>query len=95
MFRASLPGDDAWTLSGRAAEISQQTGKTIPYHDSLAAEYAAALVTAGLPEGLAGMIAEWDIAASQGALFDEGKPLSKLIGRPTTPLSQDVGQALQ
>lgn len=90
-----LAGDDAWTLSDLAAEISRQTGRTIPYRDLPAAEYAAALVTAGLPEGLADTIAGWDVAASQGGLFDDGKQLSKLIGRPTTPLAQAVAHALQ
>lgn len=90
-----LAGDDAWTLSDLAAEISRQTGRTIPYRDLPAAEYAAALVTAGLPEGLADAIAGWDVAASQGGLFDDGKQLSKLIGRPTTPLAQAVAHALQ
>ncbi|WP_156441894.1 hypothetical protein [Blastomonas sp. CCH13-E1] len=90
-----LAGDDAWTLSDLAAEISRQTGRTIPYRDLPAAEYAAALVTAGLPEGLADAIAGWDVAASQGGLFDDGKQLSKLIGRSTTPLAQAVAHALQ
>ncbi|AJA07112.1 SDR family oxidoreductase [Sphingobium sp. H39-3-25] len=90
-----LAGDDAWTLSDLAAEISRQTGRTIPYRDLPAADYAAALVTAGLPEGLADAIAGWDVAASQGGLFDDGKQLSKLIGRPTTPLAQAVAHALQ
>jgi uncharacterized protein YbjT (DUF2867 family) len=38
--------------------------------------------------------ASFDVGASQGALFDHGRELSKLIGRPTTPLSVSVAGAL-
>lgn len=90
-----LAGDDAYTLTELAAELSRQTGKDIPYRNIPEADYAAALKGAGLPEGFAGAIASWDVGASQGALFDDGKQLSKLIGRPTTPLSASVAEALK
>jgi NAD(P)H dehydrogenase (quinone) len=90
-----LAGDEAWTLSDLAAEISRQTGRTIPYRDLPAADYAAVLTSVGLPEGLAQAIAGWDVAAAQGALFDDSRQLSRLIGRPTTPLSAAVADALK
>ncbi|MBV9850114.1 MAG: SDR family oxidoreductase [Armatimonadetes bacterium] len=90
-----LAGDEAYTLSDLAAEVSRQTGRTIPYKDLPEADYAAALTGFGLPEGLARAIARWDVAASQGALFDDGRHLSALIGRPTTPLSVAVADALK
>jgi hypothetical protein len=37
---------------------------------------------------------QWD-AAAEGALFDESRQLSRLIGRPTTPLSVAVGEVLE
>lgn len=89
-----LAADDAWTLADLAAEISRQSGRDIPYVDLPEAEYAAALVNAGLPEGLAAAIAGWDAGAAQGALFDDGRALSGLIGRPTTPLADVVRAAL-
>ena len=89
-----LAADDAWTLADLAAEISRQSGRDIPYVDLPEAEYAAALVNAGLPEGLAAAIAGWDAGAAQGALFDDGRALSRLIGRPTTPLADVVRAAL-
>jgi NAD(P)H dehydrogenase (quinone) len=89
-----LAGDWAWTLSDLAAEISRQTGRTIPYKNLPAAEYAKVLTSGGLPEALAQAIAGWDVAAAQGALFDDSRQLSKLIGRPTTPLSVSVADAL-
>ncbi len=90
-----LAGDDAWTLADLAAEISRQAGKTIPYRDMPAADYAKVLTGLGLPEPLAQAIAGWDADAARGALFHEGKELSNLIGRPTTPLSASVTQALK
>lgn len=89
-----LAGDDAYTLSDLAAEISRQTGKTIPFKNLPQADFAAALVQAGFPEPLAQAFAGWDVSASEGALFDDGRQLSKLIGRPTTPLSTSVSEAL-
>lgn len=90
-----LAGDTAWTLADLAAEISGQTGRDIPYRNLPEAEYAKALVGFGLPEALATSIAGWDVGASKGALFDDGKQLSRLIGRPTTPLSVSVAEALK
>ena len=90
-----LGSDETYTLSDLAAEISRQTGKTIPYKNLSETEYANALKGFGLPEGLAQAIAGWDIGASKNDLFDDGKELSKLIGRPTTPLSEVVKEALK
>jgi NAD(P)H dehydrogenase (quinone) len=89
-----LAGDSAYTLADLAAEISAQTGKTIPYQNLPQDEYAKILVSVGLPEGFAAALASFDVDASQGALFHDGKDLSTLIGRPTTPLSTAVSAAL-
>lgn len=89
-----LAGDTAYTLAELAAEISSQSGKSIGYRSIPEAAYAAALVKAGLPEGFAAALASWDVAASQGALFDDSRQLSALIGHPTTPLAQSVKAAL-
>lgn len=90
-----LAGDESWTLSGLAAEISRQTGRTIPYRNLPEAEYAAALVGFGLPEPAAKAYASFDVGASQGALFDDSRQLSTLIGRPTTPLAVAVAEKVQ
>jgi len=90
-----LAGDDAYTLFELAAETSRQTGRAISYRNLPEAEYAAALAGFGLPEALAQAIARWDVGASKGALFDNGRQLSALIGRPTTPLAVAVADALK
>ncbi|WP_426491713.1 SDR family oxidoreductase [Hymenobacter sp. 102] len=90
-----LAGDEAYTLPDLAAEISRQTGKDIPYRNLPVADYAAALASFGVPEGFAHGIASWDADAAEGALFDDSRHLSRLIGRPTTPLSTAVAAALK
>ncbi len=89
-----LAADDAWTLADLAAEISAQSGRDIPYRNLPQADYAATLIGAGLPEGLAQAIAGWDADAAKDALFEDGRALSRLIGRPTTPLADVVRAAL-
>ena len=90
-----LAGDDAFTLPDLAHELSRATGRDIPYHDLPEADYAAALTGAGLPADFAAALAGWEVGASQGALFDDERQLSALIGRPTTPLSAIIAQALK
>jgi NAD(P)H dehydrogenase (quinone) len=89
-----LAGDEPYTLAELAAELSRQSGKTVPYVNLSEADYAAALGGAGLPQPLAAMLADSDIGASKGGLFDDGRQLSTLIGRPTTRLSVLMKQAL-
>jgi len=90
-----LAGDNAYSLSEFAKELSQQAGKTIPYVNLPEAEYRAALVGAGLPEAFADILADSDAGAAKGALFDDGHQLSQLIGHPTTALSALIKVALQ
>lgn len=85
-----LAGDSAWTLSELAAELSKQSGKPVVYQNMSEADFAAALKSVGLPAGLADMLADSDVGASKGGLFDDSHTLSKLIGRPTTSLAESV-----
>lgn len=89
-----LAGDESYTLAELAAEISKQTGKTIPYNNLPETAYADILKSFGLPELFAEAIASWDTGASKGDLYNESHQLSKLIGRPTTPLAETVKAAL-
>lgn len=90
-----LAGDESYTLFELAAELSRQSGKAIPYTNLPPADYAAALGKFGLPEAVANMLADCDVAASKGALFDDSRQLSRLIGRPTATLAQAVTEALK
>jgi len=89
-----LAGDNYFTLTDLAAEISRQTGKEIPYKNLPETEYAEMLKSFGLPEGMAKVIASFDTGAANNDLFDDSKQLSRLIGRPTTSLAQSVKDIL-
>jgi len=89
-----LAGDTAYTLTELAAEISRQTGKTIPYNNLTETQYADILKSFGLPEPLAEMLADSDTGASKGGLFDDSHILSTLIARPTTPLATVLAKAI-
>jgi NAD(P)H dehydrogenase (quinone) len=89
-----LAGDTFYTLADLAAELSRQSGKSVPYANLAEADFKAALLGAGLPESLAALLADSDVGASKGGLFDDGHALSGLIGRPTTPLAASMAAAL-
>jgi NAD(P)H dehydrogenase (quinone) len=89
-----LAGDTAYTLAEFAAEVGRQTGRAIPYVNLPEADYRGALLGAGLPAPIAHLLAESDVGASKGGLFDDGHQLSALIGRPTATLAAMVEAAL-
>lgn len=89
-----LAGDSSFSLTELAAELSRQTGKEVPYKDLPEADYKAALLGAGLPEWLASLFSDSDAGVAKGALEDSSGTLSRLIGRPSTALSDAVRAAL-
>jgi len=89
-----LAGDEAYTLTELAAEISHQTGKMIPYNNLTEAQYADILKSFGLLAGLAEMLADSDTGASKGGLFDDSHVLSGLIGHPTTSMAKALADAI-
>lgn len=90
-----LAGDDSYTLHDLAAEVSKQSGKKIPYKNLTEGEYIDALKSFNVPGPLAEAIAGWDVSASNDDLYDDSHQLSLIIGRPTTPLSESVREALK
>ncbi|HEI9768025.1 MAG: SDR family oxidoreductase [Morganella morganii] len=89
-----LAGDEAWTLSHLAKELTEQSGKNVVYQNLSQADFVAALKNAGLPDKLSEMLADSDIGASEGGLFDDSHTLSKLIGRPTTTFAESIKDIL-
>jgi len=90
-----LAGDESYTLAEFSAEVAHQSGKKVDYVNLPEAEFAKALLGAGLPEGLAYMLADSDAGAEKGGLFDDSHTLSKLIGRPTTPVKDVIAATLK
>jgi NAD(P)H dehydrogenase (quinone) len=89
-----LAGDTAYTLTQFTAEVARQSGKPVAYTHLPEADFKAALLGAGLPELVADLLADSDSGAAKGALFDDSRQLSTLIGHPTTPFAQTIAATL-
>ena len=90
-----LAGDAGFTKAQLAAEVARQSGKPVVYRNLPVDDYAKALVSFGLLPAMASIIADCDVQTARGALFDESRTLSKLIGKPTTALTDAVAAALE
>ncbi|WP_417507342.1 SDR family oxidoreductase [Marinomonas gallaica] len=90
-----LAGDESFTLAEYAALLASISGKEVVYQNLPETEYAKVLVDVGLPEGLATILADSDVGAAKGGLFDDSHTLSTLIGRPTTPIQDSIKVALK
>ncbi len=82
-----LGGDERLTYVQFAEIIAETTGKEVAYQDLSEADYAAALVGAGLPDFVATMLSSADAGISRGELDTDSGDLQKLIGRPSTPVA--------
>lgn len=89
-----LAGDGSHSGADLAATVAKAAGKPVTYVSMPGAEYAKALQGFGLPEGFAQVLSDSDVQAGKGALQDDSRTLSRLIGRPTTPLAETVAAAL-
>ncbi|MFF8483873.1 SDR family oxidoreductase [Streptomyces antibioticus] len=90
-----LGGDEAWSLTEYAAELSRQTGREI-VHTPVSTEALTGILTgAGLPEPFAAILAGVDASIEKGELVVTSGDLSRLIGRPTTPVTEAITAALK
>jgi len=89
-----LAGSTSFTLAELTAEAARQSGKAAVYRDLPQAEFANVLAGVGVPAPWPELLADSDAGSARGALFDDGKALEKLIGRPTRSVSQAVEAAL-
>ncbi|MFJ3309156.1 NAD(P)H-binding protein [Streptomyces sp. NPDC086549] len=90
-----LGGDVAWGFAEYAAELSKQTGKEIAYNSVPGEVLQGILTGAGLPEPFAVILVGVDASITKGELVVSTGDLSRLIGRPTTPLAEAVTAALK
>jgi NAD(P)H dehydrogenase (quinone) len=90
-----LSGDTAWTLAEYAAEVAKQSGKDVAYNKVPAEVHLGILTGAGLPEPLADVLVDVDNAIELGLLAGRSGDLSRLIGRPTTPIADSIATALK
>ncbi|MGW7695075.1 NmrA family NAD(P)-binding protein [Streptomyces asiaticus] len=89
-----LGGDTAFSLAELAAALSAATGQEVVYGDLPAERFRGALLDAGLPAELAGVLADSDLGLKRGELFTDSSDLSRLIGRPTATLTDALTGAL-
>ncbi|MFD5323970.1 SDR family oxidoreductase [Streptomyces sp. NPDC127092] len=89
-----LSGDVSWSLAEYAAEVARQSGQEIGYTNVPAAAHLEILVGAGVPQPFAEILVDVDEAVARGALAARGDDLSRLIGRPTSPLAETIREAL-
>ena len=89
-----LGGDEAFTLSELANEISRESGTLVEYRNVPEEQYAGFLIDAGLPEPFARVLADSDRGIARGELFTESEDLRRLIGRPATTPAEAVRDAL-
>lgn len=89
-----LAGDTAHTGADLAAAVAKVAGKPVAYVSLPPSDYAKALEGFGLPPVLAGALADSETWAAKDALFDDSRTLSRLIGRPTTPIAETIAAAL-
>lgn len=85
-----LGGDVAWNYTDLAAAMAKISGRDVEYRALTPEEQLAALASAGLDEGTAGFVVALDAGIAAGALADTDGTLSRLIGRPTTPLVEGL-----
>ncbi|MEY9968611.1 NAD(P)H dehydrogenase (quinone) [Streptacidiphilus sp. MAP12-16] len=89
-----LSGDTAWSFSEFAAAVSAQAGKPVVYQDLAPGDHLQVLLGAGLPAPLAEVLVDVDAGIGRGDLAHTPGDLSRLIGRPTTPLADSITSAL-
>jgi NAD(P)H dehydrogenase (quinone) len=89
-----LAGDEGYTFAEYAAALADASGKPVTYVDMPEAEYRRALERAGVPGHWAAILAQGSAKAAGGAMFDDGRALSRLIGRPTIPMRTTLKEAI-
>ncbi|AYG81136.1 Quinone oxidoreductase 2 [Streptomyces hundungensis] len=89
-----LSGDVAWSFTEYAAEVAAASGKPIAYRPLTPEAHLAVLTDAGVPAPFAEILVDVDLAIARGRLAGTSGDLSRLIGRPTTPLSLSVREAV-
>ena len=91
-----LSGDTAWSFAEYAAELSRQTGREITYNAVSVDDFVGILTThAGLPGPFAAILGGVEASIAKGELAGTSGDLSRLTGRPTTPIADSIALALK
>ncbi|MFE2563352.1 SDR family oxidoreductase [Streptomyces mirabilis] len=90
-----LSGDTAWSFAEYAALVAERSGKEIVYNAVSVEALTGILTGAGLPSPLAAILAGVDASIEKGELAGTSGDLSRLTGRPTTPVTESIAAALK
>ena len=85
-----LTGDVAWTFDDFAAAIAAATGKEVKVTHVSPEQHKEILAGAGLPAEVIGFVTGLDANIAEGTLGHTPGDLSRLIGRPTTPIAETI-----
>ncbi|MDP2773420.1 MAG: SDR family oxidoreductase [Nocardioides sp.] len=85
-----LAGDVAWDFPALAAAMSEVVGRDVALQQLTPEERVVQLQQLGVDEGTAGFVAALEGNIRDGALDHTDGTLSRLIGRPTTPLVEGL-----
>lgn len=88
-----LSGDHAWDWNEFAEAVSSITGTPVVYEPLTPEQHAERLTGFGLDEGTVGFVVALDGNIRDGLLAETSGDLSRLIGRPTTPLAEGLAAA--
>lgn len=89
-----LSGDTAWTFGEFAEEVTRRGGTKVVHTYIRPQDQKAMLIAAGVPDPVADILVDVDDAINRGKLAGTPGDLSRLIGRPTTPIADTIGAAL-
>lgn len=89
-----LGGDTAWTFDEFVEEVTRQSGTKVVHTYITPQEQQDVLTGVGVPQTIAEILVDVDDAINRGALADTPGDMSRLIGRPTTPIADTIAAAL-
>jgi len=89
-----LGGDHAWDGPELAAAMADVLGTPVAYSTLTPQQHTAALTATGLDAGTVGFLVALDGNIHDGLLGETTGDLARLIGRPTTPLSEGLRAGL-
>ncbi|GLY26807.1 SDR family oxidoreductase [Kineosporia sp. NBRC 101731] len=87
-----LSGDVAWTFADLASVMGEVLGRPVELVPLDRESHTAALTAAGIDPRFVGFLTQLDADIAEGALAEATADLSRLIGRPTTPLIEGLRQ---
>ena len=88
-----LSGDVSWDFDDLAAAIGGIVGREVVYTRLTPEEHSALLTSFGLDAGTVGFVVGLDGNIRDGLLGETPGVLSRLIGRPTTPMAEGLAAA--